>query len=371
MSDPIEVFATVDRRASTVQKPDDEWDGFEPHVISTRLADVQPEAVSWLWPDRIPYGKLTLLVGDPGVGKSFLTLDLAARLSTGIPWPDLRDAPIEPGNTVILSAEDDPADTIRPRLDAAGADVARIHAIRGVQRTPKGQPAYFCLDNDLGPLERCIGDTGARLCIIDPVSAYLGERDSHSNSAIRGLLAPLSDVAARNGCAVVAVTHLNKSGVARALYRAMGSLAFCAAARTAWLVARDKDDERRRLLLPLKSNLIENPSGLAFQIIDGVLQWFPERVDIDPDSVLASDGADRTERQAAEDWLTELLAAGPMAVREIQKAAQADCHSWRTVERAKRSLGLRVFREGFGSGGRFTWSLPDVAADGDHRPPAE
>ncbi|MGD2109736.1 MAG: AAA family ATPase [Phycisphaerae bacterium] len=362
MGDPLDVFApTQDSDSLLPAATASDAPAFRPTVIRRRLSDVTPEDVSWLWPGRFPYGKLSLIVGDPGLGKSFLTLDIAARLSCGTPWPDLRDARIETTNTVILSAEDDPADTIRPRLDAAEADVTRIHVVEAVQRNEDGDRAYFNLDLDLKPLEDCIVATNARLVVIDPVSAYLGDRDSHSNADIRGLLAPLSDLAARRRCAVVAVTHMNKSGASRALYRAMGSLAFTAAARIAWLVAKDNDNPARRLLLPIKSNLIEDPSGIAFEIADGRVCWFPERIDLDADSVLAVSTEDRTECAEAADWLTELLAVGPMPVNEIQQAAKADCHAWRTVERAKKLLKIRSSREGFGSGSRYVWQLPSEA----------
>ncbi len=364
MRDPLDIFGGKPTATQATVGRDAESGAGRPHVIGRRLADVAPEQVSWLWPGRIPYGKLSLIVGDPGLGKSFLTLDIAARLSTGTPWPEQRDVRIEPGNSVILSAEDDPADTIRPRLDAAGADATRVYAIEGVKRTSEGGCEYFTLDCDLRALEDCIIDRAARLCIVDPVSAYLGRRDSHSNADIRGLLAPLSDLAARHRCAVIAVTHMNKSGASRAMYRAMGSLAFTAAARIAWLVATDNDNPGRRLLLPIKSNLIEDPSGIAFEIAEGRVSWFYGRIDIDADTVLASSAEDRTECAAAADWLTELLVRGPMPVREIQQAADADCHKWRTVERAKTALGLRSSREGFGGGARYVWSLPEVADNG-------
>ena len=153
------------------------------------------------------------------------------------------------------------------------------------------------------------------------------------------------------------MTHMNKSGSARALYRTMGSLAWTAAARAAWLVAEDKDDKKRRLLLPLKNNLVEAPTGLKFQIVDGVVHWFDETVTIDADSVLVEDRDSAGTRQAASDWLASLLAPGPMPVKEIRAAAVADCHSWRTVNRAKQELGVRAERNGYGSGGQWSWAL--------------
>lgn len=372
MIDPTDVFSNghTQSLAPGVGTESDR-SAFRPFLIRRAMSEVEAEEVQWLWPGVFPLGKLALIVGDPGLGKSFLTLDVAARLSKGAPWPDQPDLANEPGNSVILSAEDDPADTIRPRLDAADADPSRIFFVDGVQRAVDAEQGYFNLDVDMRSLEDCIVQTEARLCVVDPVSAYLGGRDGHSNADIRGLLAPLAGLAARHRCAVLAVTHMNKSAAGMALYRAMGSLAFIAAARIAWLVAKDVDNEQRRLLLPLKSNLIEDPAGRAFQIIDGAVHWFADRVELDADSVLACTGQDRTERTAAADWLLELLALGPMPVNDIRRAAEADCHAWRTVERAKTCLGIRSRRDGFGKGARYSWFLPEAADNGNHGPPAD
>lgn len=338
---------------------DEQPASFRPHVVSARLADVTPVDVRWLWPDRIPYGKLTLLVGDPSVGKSFLSLDIATRLSTGVGWPDRRCEPITPRNTVIVTAEDDLADTVRPRLDAAGADVDRITAVVGTKRTSEGGCNWLCLDYDIAALSEHVEATGAGLLILDPITAYFSSKsDSHSNTDVRGILGPLSDLAAKHGCAVLAITHLNKSKAGRALYRAMGSLAFIAAARASWLVARDPDLETRRLMLPIKNNLVPDPSGLAFEIVDGRLEWSPDRVDVNPDTVLADDG-EQTSRNRATEWLLDLLAPGPMPVSQIQAAAKVASIGWRTLERAKNELGVVSARTGGCAGqGGWSWRLP-------------
>lgn len=348
-------------RASTYES-----DAFRPFIVRTRMADVEPEQVRWLWPERFPLGKLSLLVGDPCLGKSFLTLDVAARVSKGTAWPDRRDEPGEPGNVLLLSAEDDPGDTIRPRLDAAGADVTRIHVIDGVCRKQTDEaPAYFSLACDLHELEACIVDTEARLLILDPISAYLDGKDSHRNSDIRGLLGPLTGLAARCGCAILAVTHMNKSGSMRALYRAQGNIAFVASGRAAWLVAKDPDDRPRRLLLPLKTNLAANPTGLAFRIIDGALEWDPGPVDIDPDQILAAENVpDRTERDEVKEWLEQLLIRGSLPAKQVEDAARSEGYAMRTVHRAKKTLGVHTNREGFGAGGRYVWELPSEETHG-------
>ena len=202
---------------------------FGPRAIATYVASVDRQQLEWLWPGRIPLGKLTLMCGDPGLGKSFVTLDMAARVSTGDPWPDTSLLRQPAGGVVLFNAEDDLADTIAPRLDRMGADDKRIVAIEGV--AVQSQQRHFSLEIDLPRLEEVLDDNpDARLVVIDPVSAYCGSVDSHKNADVRGLLAPLANLASRRRVAIVCVTHLSKSGGNKAVYRAMGSLAFAAAA---------------------------------------------------------------------------------------------------------------------------------------------
>jgi hypothetical protein len=329
------------------------------------LASVTPRAVRWLWPSRIPLGKLTLIAGEPGLGKSFLTMDLAARVTTGNPWPDDPNGFNEAGSVVLLSAEDDVEDTIRPRLDAAGAVVEHITALQGIEfRVDDAGPAKrrsFNLESDLPALEQAVdASPNCRLVIIDPVSAYLGGKDSHKNAEIRGLLAPLSDLAALRNVAVVAVTHLNKAAGSKAMHRVTGSLAFIAAARAGWLVTTDKADAKRRLLLPIKNNLAADVSGLAYSIIDGALAWERDPVSLSADDALDDDQQhDRhTDRDDAADWLRELLADGPMAQRDIADAAKANGISSATLRRAKAVANIESRKQGNGRDARWTWALP-------------
>lgn len=335
-------------------------------AVTVSLSDVEPEAVRWLWPQRIPLGKLTILVGDPGVGKSFITLDIAAHVSTGSPWPDIPDIRNKPSKVVILSAEDDLADTIRPRLDAAGADTKNIVAITAIKERGKDGESYFSLDRDLPALEKVIAEEKARLVIVDPITAYLGKTDSHNNADVRGLLAPLAAMAARHDCAILAVTHLNKNEKGKAIYRAMGSLAFLAAARAAWFLGKDPDSAERRLLLPLKANVIEKPVGIAFRIADGRVEWAPSPIHTDPDTLMATQGkrgASKANRVKA--WLCTTLAHGPVPVKELENMADQVGHAWRTVQRVRAELGVVARREGFGKDGAWVWELP-----GDRGPPA-
>lgn len=352
----------------------------EPYApVLVRLADVKPEPIRWLWPGRIALGKLTLIAGDPGLGKSFITLDMAARLSRGTGWPDQLAVAGPRGGVVLLSAEDDLADTIRPRLDAARADVSRIVALRAVQvpdpETGGERSMSFTLSSDLPALERAIDETpDCKLVIIDPISAYLGggpRFDSHRNTDVRAVLAPLAELAGRRGVAVVAVTHLRK-GEGPAMYRAMGSLAFVAAARGVWAVARDKDDptDRRRLFLSVKNNIAGNRDGLAFTLHDAAggvpcVAWNPEPVSVPVDDALApksgwggkrKPGPESEARKLAAEWLRELLKTGPMKSTQVRDEGRAAGYCWRTLHRAKDDLGIRPYRERFGGG--WMWKLP-------------
>ena len=276
--------ALADRANTVTAEKAEPW----PAPILISLADVEPQPIEWLWPERIALGKLTLIAGDPGVGKSLLTLDIAARLSHGGPWPDKPSDMNRIGSVVLLSAEDDPADTLRPRLEAAGANLKRIHVLNGVKREHRGGAGglgLFCLESDLPMLAEAIRSVpDCRLVLIDPITAYTGRIDSHNNTEVRGLLAPLAALAAEHNVAVIAVTHFNKSGTGPAIYRAMGSLAFAAAARAVWAVIKDPDNPQRRLFLPVKNNLGGDMSGLAYTIeADGpdgapVVAWEPDRL---------------------------------------------------------------------------------------------
>lgn len=334
-------------------------------VVLRPFSEIEPTPLRWFWPGRIPLGKLCLLIGDPGLGKSLLTLDIAARASRGIAFAD--GAACEPGEVVFLSAEDDAADTIRPRLDAAGADPSRIHLIEAVKvRLQDGtlSEKSFSLESDIDALESALAALPQpRLVVIDPISAYLGGTDSHTNAEVRGLLAPLAALAARRKIAVVAVSHLRKSA-GSAVHRAIGSIAFAAAARSAWAVAIDPNDPDARLFLPLKQNLATDSGGLSFRIVPAGdvarIDWSTLPVRLRADDVLSSpeSESDRAERRDARDFLLSQLEDGPVAVRDLQAAARGSGISWRAVETAKAKLAIRAERAGFGPRGRWRWSLP-------------
>lgn len=363
--------------AEVIQRTDGET-GQSTAPVIVRLADVHPEAVRWLWPGRIARGKLTLLAGDPGLGKSFVSLDLAARVSVGSPWPDDPSTRAPQGSVVLLSAEDDLGDTIRPRLDAAGADVKRIHALTTVTvKDDKGEYSRpVDLTRDLEHVEAAIKQAGdCKLVVIDPISAYLGGTDSHKNAEVRGMLTPLAELAAKHDVALLAITHLRKSA-GPAVYRSMGSLAFTAAARAVWVVTKDNEDEQRRLVLPVKNNIAPDVNGLAYRIEpygDGgaaVVVWEADTVTISADEALASErGGDDGETSAlaeAIDWLRHTLADGPHPGNEVKSEAKLDGIALRTLDRAKAKLGVKAAPEGLR--GPWVWRLPEVDAEAQSAP---
>ncbi len=211
---------------------------FEP--IVTHLCDVEAKKVFWLWKDRIPMGSVSLIVGDPGLGKSILTMTMAAHVTKGQPWPDTPEVEGPAGSVVLLTGEDNLADVVRVRLDAAGADVSKVVAIEGVRvRDDEGKilddDVYFNIDQHIPALELAVERTlNVRLVIIDPISAFMGRTDSHKNAEVRRVLTKLASLAEKHNVAVVGVSHLNKNRSATANHRIIGSVAFNATARAVW-----------------------------------------------------------------------------------------------------------------------------------------
>jgi putative DNA primase/helicase len=342
-----------------------------PGAVLRRVIDIERQELQWLWPARIPLAKLTLFAGDPGLGKSFVTLDIAARVTRGTKWPDGATATCKSGSVIILSAEDDPGDTIRPRLEAAGADLSKVHVLQVVRRAKScGETSleHFSLETDLLALQDAVVSlSDALLIVIDPVSAYLGGIDSHVNAKVRSLLAPPSQMAATTGVAVVTVTHLNKNS-SSALYRASGSVAFVAAARAVWLFAKNPDDPAQRLMLPGKMNLAPEQSGMGYRLEakqDVAVVTWGEVVSVSADAVLEPEGAERrSERFEAMDWLRGRLADGPIAQRKIRTDATREGFSWATLRRAKDALGITIEKSGFQ--GVSQWRLKDAHSKDAH-----
>lgn len=341
-------------------------------LVVVRASDVEPEQIEWLWPDRVAIGKLTLLAGNPGDGKSQFCAFLAAKTSVGGSWP-CGEGTSPRGGVILLSAEDDLADTVRPRLMAAGANSDRIEVVQAVRDHSGHRP--FNIDKDLAQLEALITERqDVKLVIMDPISSYVSLAGSQ-NAAIRAVLERLGEMAARLRVAVLAVTHLNKRGGLSAMNRVLGSIAYVAAARSAYLLTRDPSNPDRRLILPLKSNIARRSTALAFAIrgvriqnhIDAsTIEWEAETLTATADEVLSARVRPTAKTSAlteAEDFLRDCLADGPVHVLDVQRAAADAGLKWPTVRRAQVSLGIKSARvsQGGGGGGQWRWQLSAVS----------
>jgi putative DNA primase/helicase len=306
-------------------------------VILADLSTVTPRTVDWLWEQRFPLGKLSLIIGDPGLGKSTIALDMAARISTGAVWPD-RGYAVK-GSVIILSAEDDLEDTVVPRLIQMNADRSRIVALTGVRRGEKAH--FFTLADDLPALEEAMERLHPVAVFIDPISSYMGrDVDSHVDADVRSVLGPVAALAAKYQAVVIGIMHLNKSTDVKALYRAGGSIAYVAAARAAFAVAADPDDEERHLFFPVKMNLAPDPPALAYRL-NGSIVWEDTPVAMtDIEELLsARPGKGKGQLQAAMAFLEDELPFDvPIPTTEVLKHAGENMVSTATLDRAKRQM---------------------------------
>lgn len=345
-----------------------------PEVILIEATKLEPAPVSWLWEGWLAAGKLHILAGPPGTAKSTLGMALAAVLSRGGDWPDGSRA--EMGNVVVWSGEDGIDDTLHPRFLAAGGDATRLSFICGI-RDADGKRRSFDPAIDMPTLQDALMESQPRLLIIDSiVSAIAG--DSHKNAEVRRSLQPIVDLAASLGCAVLGITHLTKGTAGRAPWeRVTGSLAFAALARMVFVTARRsdiRDGLASCVLVRAKSNIGPDGGGFAYRVslktpvpdvVATTVEW-DGYIEGDARTILvqaegSGDGDDNGIERGKE-FLRMLLKDGPVASKEIRCAAEAAGLSWRTVERAKKALGIEAHKEGgrFGNGQeqRWLWRLP-------------
>jgi hypothetical protein len=322
------------------------------------LADVKAEEVDFLWYPYIPKGKLTLIEGDPGVGKSWLTCALATAIAVGSGPSGWEED--TPGKVLMLSVEDGLADTIRPRLDSMRADVTRIDALEG--------PLVFD-DAGLLRLEAEIIDLKPKLVIIDPLVAYLGAGvDLHKANETRAVMARLAIIAEKYNCAIIAVRHLTKGGRDKAIYRGIGSIDFTASCRSVLLVGNDPDDPKRRAMVQIKCNLAPLGAAVGYEIRDGQFFWTGES-SLTAERILtsASDEGRGSSRKSAEEFLREILADGPVPSKDVMREARVAGISHSTLIRAKDRLGIKVRKEGQpgSKDQRWVWEMP-ITAEGGH-----
>ena len=344
----------------------------QPGLVMRCMTEVQIKPIDWLWKNRLAKGKVTALAGDGGLGKTTVLLDISARTSRGDVWPDGEGrAPV--GSTIILSSEDDPADTIKPRLAAASADMEKIHFIPMV-RNEDGSGRQFNLQSDLGKLEDEIVRLGdVHLVIIDPITAYLGKVDSHKNAEVRGVLGPLGEMAARLNVAVICNTHFSKVAGGNANSKIIGSVAFVNHARMAIIVTEDPEDSTRRLFIPSKTNISRLTDGMSFRIeerfVEGdgqevlatMIAWDTTPVTVSANDVVAALGAGdggKTLKAEAIEFLEDALRDGPLGAADVQSSARKAGHSSKSIRSAREALGIKP--EKLGMDGGWVWRLPKM-----------
>jgi putative DNA primase/helicase len=318
-----------------------------------QLDSVTPQQLKWLWPGFFPLGKVSLLAGNPGLGKSQVTLDIAARVSAGTPWPT--GEANQPGRVILISGEDDPADTIVPRLDAVGANRSQISLITATREIVDGKIVNraLSLQRDIDKIDaELTSNASTRLIVIDPISAYLGKADSHNNAEMRSLLDPLAQMAQRHGVAVLLVSHLNK-GTGEALFRISGSIGFAALARAVFGIVKDDSDDLHRIMLPIKANLSPDSKGLGYVIRTAsngapYVEWDTGTITGDDlEAYLAQPAPGEAGRlKEATDWLQDALNGGPAPAKDLINRAKRDGIAQHTLERAKTKLGAKSRKGG-------------------------
>ena len=344
---------------------------------------VAPERVEWLWRYRIPRGKITVGDGDPGLGKSTVWLDLAARISTGRELPDGEQLRA-PGSVILLSAEDGIADTIVPRLTAAGADLTRIHILDAIEEGTVKRPV--CLPDDTALLRQAITQTEAVYVVIDPLVSFLsGKIDSHKDQQVRRVLYQLKDVAEETRAAIVMCRHMNKAGGTNALYRGGGSIGIIGAARVGLIFAPEpsKPGEERQsqrcIIAVAKSNVGKIPPALAYRMETdpvhdcGRIVWEGETSYTANELIappLLSQGENGALGEAMEFVRMELMNGGRTA-KGMEAAATDAGISQSTLRRARKQLGIKPRKEGKpGEPGQWIWELPSgFTIEDDHDSP--
>ena len=341
-------------------------------IIHRQASEIEMKKINWLWPNRIARGKITMLSGNPGLGKSQIIAYITGIVTNSGIFADKTEC--IGGNVIILSAEDDAADTIVPRLKATNTNLSIVSIIESVHKNNK-ENQQFNLSTDISALEKLLltlGDVAA--IFIEPISAYLGDIDDHKNGQVRSVLSPLAKLAEKYQVAIICISHHNKSGSPEALLRVLGSIGFVAAARAAFAVIKDPNDENKRYLLPLKNNIGNDKSGLAFFIepflVDDTIEtskikWTGEEITVTADEILRlhSNPPTETARDKAKEIMKAFLSTGEKDAAEVIRIIKAAGHSMRTIERAKADIGVISEKNGFKEG--WLWRLPVMSSNED------
>lgn len=323
------------------------------------LDQVTTTRVNWLWPGRLAIGHLAILDGDPGLGKSLVTLDLCARITTGSPFPDGQPG-TRPGNVVVLNGEDGVHDVIPGRLRAAGADFKHVQVFDRAD----GE-ADLRLPGQVNRLEEAVARRGACYVVLDPITAFLDTGVNLANDrCVRAALAPLAGLARRHRCVIHMVRHLNKSGGDNPLYRGLHSIGFTANCRVAWLIARDPKIAQQFVLAQPKSNLDPPQPSLTYAIEaddsgSARIAWRGPSPWSDRELLAASQHRQNS-RLTAQEFLLSFLKDGPRTTRDIWAEAEPHGFSRRTLDRAREALSIRASRVKVGTPQQASyWVLPD------------
>jgi len=322
----------------------------------TRVSDVTARQVSWLSYPFIPLGKISMIEGDPGLGKSQVSLSLATAVSTGSEsaFPGLRLP--EPSNVLIFCNEDGLEDTIKPRLVALKADQSRIHVFDASMQMEGGIET----ETEIGTY---VNEVKPKLIIIDPITAYFSSKvDFNRANQVRKVLHKLSELAQKNDLAVVLIRHLSKGAKVKAVYQGLGSIDFTAACRSVMLVGADPEDRTNRAMVHIKCNLAPLADSQGFRVDDGFLAWTGPS-SLSAARIAGTDLRESSQLDQAKDWLNEFLSEGPKLHSDIRSAANDAGISYRTLERAKKALSVQSERLTKGS----YWSLPTLRFDQDRQ----
>lgn len=324
----------------------------EPELKLINMDKVEVEQIEWLFYPFIPYGKVTIIQGDPGEGKTTMVLQIIAKLTRGeaiLPTVSLTDDKENaevPVNVIYQTAEDGLGDTIKPRLLAAGADCSKVLVIDDTD-----QPLTMA---DIR-LEEAIIQTKARMVVLDPIQGFLGaEVDMHRANEIRPLMKRIAVLAEKYHCAIILIGHMNKNSNGKSSYRGLGSIDFQAAARSVLIVGRIKDEPEVRVVCHVKSSLAPEGKSIAFRLDkDNGFEWIGE-YDISADDLLSGDSRGQKSRKAKE-FLLEILADGGMAQKKIEEEAEKRGIKKKTLRNAKLELEIDSVKRG----NQWFWMLSE------------
>jgi len=302
--------------------------------------DVQSKEIKWLWYPYIPYGKITIVQGDPGEGKTTLVLNIISLLSKGEPLP-FTDKSFK-AVCIYQNAEDDNSDTIKPRLEVHKANCDNVCFI-------EKEDGLLFMDDD--SIEKAIVKSNAKLLVLDPIQAYIGDNiDMNRANVIRPRMTKLKETAEKTGCAIVLIGHMNKNSGGKANYRNLGSIDISAAARSVLLVAKQNKESEIKVLAQLKNNLAPLGKSLSFRVKDGEVEWLSE-CELTADELLSGAGANKI--SLAEDFLSVKLEHGMLLANDILAEANELGIGKRTLRKAKAELGVQSVKKD----GCWFWSL--------------